>query len=219
MVHHRLAELEQALRQDVTARAGHDLAKYPVGFPGPDIVRADTEYVSGNVVEHVSYQRHHRMIGRGTDIDDVVAALEPLIARRMPEQSLGAFDDRNHLFARRRCVAPDDVVDLFGADEIVAGGMIGRDHAAGIAQVRGKCEIELVALVDLVDGHQRALLHFSRHHGVRSRSRKYESEGNGGFGHQQSPGSCKANCLIAINNVGLSPVVVNQPCASFALPA
>ena len=146
VVHRGLAELEQALGENAAAGAGHDFAEDPVGFPGPDIVGADAEHVAGNVLEHMPHQRHDGVIGRGADIDDVVAAFESLISCRMPEQPFGAFDDGNDLLARGRGVAADDMLDLLFANEVVACGMVGGDDAAGIAPVRRKAEIELVAL-------------------------------------------------------------------------
>jgi len=51
----------------------------------------------------------------------------------MPEQPLGAFDDRDDLLARGRRIAADDVLDPLFADEVVAGAVIGGHDAAGIA--------------------------------------------------------------------------------------
>ena len=82
-------------------------------------------------------------------------------------------------------------MDILGANEIVAGRVIGGDHAARIAQMRGEREIELVALIDLVDRHQRAFFHLPRHHGIGPGSRENETEGNGRLGHRKSLSSCR----------------------------
>src|SRR6266581_8663793 len=134
----------------------------------------------------MAYQRHDVLVGRGPDIDDVVAAFEPLVARRMPEQPFGPFNDRNNLLARGRCVTADDMADMFFANEVGARRVIAGDYSTGIAQVRSECEIELFALIDFVDRHQRALAHLAGHHGVRSRSGKYEAERDGWLGHDDA---------------------------------
>src|SRR6266446_6316892 len=64
--------------------------------------------------------------------------------------------------------------------------MIAGDDPAGIAQVRRECEIELIALIDFVDRHQRTLAHFAGHHGVRSRLGKYEAERDGRLSHDDA---------------------------------
>ena len=212
-----LAKLEQALSEDAAAGAGHDFPDDPVGLPGPDIVGADAEHVAGNVFEHMPHQRHDGVIGRRADIDHVVAAFEPLISCRMPEQPFGAFDDRNDLLARRRGIAADDMLDLLFANEVVACGMVGGDDAAGIAPVRRKAEIELLALIDLIDRHQRALLHLARHHGVGAGSGKDETEWDRRLGHRQGSGVAGSGHLTAIT-VDLSPVIADRDCASFGLP-
>ena len=74
--------------------------------------------------------------------------------------------------------------------------MIAGDNPAGIAQVRRECEIELVALIDFVDRHQRALAHLAGHHGVRSRLGKYEAERDGWLGHEEARALC-GNNLVA----------------------
>ena len=63
-------------------------------------------------------------------------------------------------------------------------------------------EIEFLALIDFADGHRRALLHLSSHHGVGARSGKYEAQRNGRFCHQGGP------IIRAI--VNLWPVVVDR---------
>src|SRR5438270_125551 len=47
-------------------------------------------------------------------------------------------------------------------------------------------EIELIALIDLVDRHQRTLAHLTCHHGVWSRLGKYETDGDGRFFHREA---------------------------------
>src|ERR1035437_1138665 len=68
--------------------------------------------------------------------------------------------------------------------------MISGDNAAGITQMRGKCEIELIAMIDFVDGHQRTLQHLARHHCVRSRLGKYETERDGWLFHEEAREVC-----------------------------
>ena len=138
------------------------------------------------MVQHVADQRHDVLVGRGPNIDDVVAAFEPFVTRRMPEQPFGPFDDRNNLLARGRRVTADDMADMFFANEVGACGVIAGDDPAGIAQVRRECEIELIAMIDFVDRHQRALAHLAGHHGVRSRLGKYEAERDGRLGHDDA---------------------------------
>jgi len=129
-------KLEQAFGENAAAGAGDDFADDPVGFPGPDIVGPGTEHVAGDMVQHMPHQRHHVLVGRGPDVNDVVAAFESFVSRRLPEQSLGALDDRNDLLARRRGVTADDMVDMFLANERLACRVIGGDDAAGITQMR-----------------------------------------------------------------------------------
>ena len=129
------------------------------------------------------HQRHDMLVGGGADIDDVFAAFESFVARRMPKQSFGALDDGNDLLARRRGVTADDMVDVFLANEALACGVIGGDDAAGITQMRREHEIELIALIDFVDRHQRAFSHLSRHHGVGARLGKHEAERDGWLLH------------------------------------
>ena len=186
-----LAELQQAFGKNAAAGAGDDFANDPVGFPGPDIVGSGAEHVAGDIFQHVPHQRHDVLVGRGADIDNVVAAFESLVSRRVPEQSFGALDDGNDLLARRRGVAADDVVDMLLANELVACGVIGGDDAAGIAQMRREYEIERIALIDFVDRHQRALAHLARHHGVGARLGKHEAERDGRLFHL-GPGCCAA---------------------------
>src|ERR1700704_4490408 len=70
--------------------------------------------------------------------------------------------------------------------------MIGGDDAAGIAQMGCECEIELIALFDLVDRHQRAFAHLAGHHRVRPRlGGEYEAERDGRLCHEK-PESCVA---------------------------
>src|SRR5450759_4099847 len=64
--------------------------------------------------------------------------------------------------------------------------MISGDNAAGITQMRGECEIELIAIINFVDGHQRTLQHLARHHCVRSRLGKYETERDGWLFHNEA---------------------------------
>ena len=82
-----------------------------------------------------------------------------------------------------RIHVPDDVLDVLVANEIGASGVIGRDHAARIAQLRGEREIEGTARIDFVDGHQCAIAHFAAHHLVRARSGKHQTDGNGRLRH------------------------------------
>ena len=96
------------------------------------------------MIEHVPHQRHHLVIGRGADIDDIVAAFEAFISCGMPEQPLGSLDDGNNLLARGRCVATDDMIDALFADQILAGRTIGRNDPSRITQVRRKGEVELI---------------------------------------------------------------------------
>ena len=84
----------------------------------------------------MAHQRHDVLIGCGPDIDDVVAAFEPFIPCRVPEQPLGPFDDRDDLFAGSRRVTTDDMIDMLLADQICAGSMVPGDNPAGVAQVR-----------------------------------------------------------------------------------
>src|SRR3954451_18934338 len=124
VIYRGLAKLQETLSENATAGVRHDFANDPVGFPGPDIVGADAEHVAGDVIQHMPYQRHDVLVGRSPHIDNVVAAFESFISCRMPEQTLGALDNRNNLLARGRCVAADDVVDLFVADQFMARRMI-----------------------------------------------------------------------------------------------
>src|SRR5882757_10744644 len=95
VVHGGLAEFQQTFAENTAARAGHDLANDAVHFPGPDIVRPDAEHVAGDVIQHMPYQRHDVLVGCGPDIDDVVAAFEPFVSGRMPEQTLGARSEEH----------------------------------------------------------------------------------------------------------------------------
>ena len=216
MVNRRFAEFQQALRENAAAGAGHDLSKDSIGFPSPDIVGTGAENVGRDMLEHMPHQRHNSVVGRRSNIDDVVAAFEALVSRRMPEQALGAFDDRNDLLARGRSVATYDMSDLFRADQIVARRMVGRDDSARIAQMRGKNEIEVGAPIDLVNRHQRALLHLSRHHGIRPRSRKNEAERNGRLGHRKGPKELRDGYLIATMSIRHG-LIVNRHCARIGL--
>ncbi len=129
MVDRGLAKFQQAFGKDAAAGAGHDLTNDAVHFPGPDIIGPDAEHVAGDVIQHMPYQRHHVLVGRGADINHIVAALKALISRRMPEQPLGALDDRNDLLARGRGVAADDMIDLHLTNKIGACRMVTGDPA------------------------------------------------------------------------------------------
>jgi hypothetical protein len=87
------------------------------------------------------------------------------------------------------------MADMFFANEVGACGVIAGDDPAGIAQVRRECEIELIAMIDFVDRHQRALAHLAGHHGVRSRLGKYEAERDGRLGHEEARALCGNNLL------------------------
>ena len=93
--------------------------------------------------------------------------------------------------------------------------MIGGDHPAGIAQIRHKREIELIAVIDFVDRHQRALAHLAGHHGVRSRLGEYQTKRDGRLVHQGSPGAVRQ--LSDRKTVDLSPCIINLTCAPFEL--
>ena len=86
-------------------------------------------------------------------------------------------------------------VKISFANEVGACGVIAGDDPAGIAQVRRECEIELIAMIDFVDRHQRALAHLAGHHGVRSRLGKYEAERDGRLGHEEARALCGNNFL------------------------
>src|ERR1700761_2753193 len=90
------------------------------------------------------------------------------------------------------------MLDLFFANEVVACRMVGSDDSAGVAPVRSKAEIKLLALIDLINRHQRTFLHLARHHGVGARSGKDETEWNRRLGHQQSSGVAGSTHLTAI---------------------
>ena len=126
-------------------RRRYQFAGDAIGFPGPDVVGSDAEDLPRQIVEHVADERQDVVVGRCADIDDVVGAFESLVARGIPEQAIGALDDRQHLLARRRRVAADDVLDADIADEVVADRMIFGDDAAGIADMGGDREIEIGA--------------------------------------------------------------------------
>src|SRR5258707_15040886 len=120
MVDRGFAELEQAFGENAAAGAGDDFANDPVGFPRPDIVGASAEHVAGDMVQHMPHQRYDVLVGRGADVDDVFAAFESFVSRRMPEQSFGALYNGNDLLAGSRGVAADDMVDVFVANERIA---------------------------------------------------------------------------------------------------
>src|SRR5882762_7041448 len=85
--------------------------------------------------------------------------------------------------------------------------MIRGDDAAGITQMGCECEIELVAAIDLVDGHQRALAHLARHHRVWSRLGKYQAERHRWLFHQAA--RRLRGQLSHRKNVDLSPCIIN----------
>jgi len=93
--------------------------------------------------------------------------------------------------------------------------MIGGDHAAGIAQMRHKREIELIAVIDFVDRHQRALAHLASHHCVWFRLGKYEAERDGRLSHGEAREFSRQ--LSHRKQVDLSPCIVSPHCASFVL--
>src|ERR1700722_11165465 len=64
------------------------------------------------------------------------------------------------------------------ADEIVADGVILRDDAAGIADMGGEREIEIGAIVDLVDRHQGAFEYFAPHRLIGPGLRAYNTNWN-----------------------------------------
>jgi hypothetical protein len=108
------------------------------------------------------------------------------------------------------------MIDVLFANEIGARRMIRGDDAAGITQMGCESEIELIALIDFVDRHQRTLAHLACHHGVRSRSGKYQAERDGRLVHDEARGAVRQ--LSHRKNVDLSPCIINLRCASFVLP-
>ncbi len=109
------------------------------------------------------------------------------------------------------------MLDLFFANEVVACRVVGGDNAAGIAPMRSKAEIELLALIDLIDRHQRTFLHLARHHGVGARSGKDETEWRSTAWSSAELGCCEIGSSHR-NKVELSPVIADRNCVSFGQP-
>jgi hypothetical protein len=93
--------------------------------------------------------------------------------------------------------------------------MIGGHHATGIAQMWREGEIEFIALIDLVDGHRRALEHLARHHFIGPRSGKYEAERDGRFLHAKAQGMRQV--IEMKERFDPLPSIINPGCASFML--
>src|SRR6185437_511928 len=92
--------------------------------------------------------------------------------------------------------------------------VIGSNDAAGIAQMRFEGEIELLALIDLVDGHQGTFLHLAPHHRVGTRSRKDEAERNGRLCHPGGPVMCVRLCRgesFVCHLLGATARIVRRP--------
>ena len=104
-----LAHRDVALGQHDAAGRQHGLAHDLVVLPGPDVVRAEAIGAGAVVAQQVLGQRNDVLVGRGTRVDDVVAALEALIVRRIPEQAVMLLEEGQDLLAGRGGVAADDV--------------------------------------------------------------------------------------------------------------
>src|ERR1700686_542139 len=130
------------------------------------------------VVEYIAHQRQDIMVWGRADIYHVVGAFETFVARGIPEQAIGAFDDRQYLLARRRRVAADNVFDAGVTDEVVADGVILCDDTAGVADMGGEGEIKIGVVVDFVDRHQGAFEHFATHRLIGPGLRAYNTNWN-----------------------------------------
>src|SRR5262249_29726124 len=82
---------------------------------------------------------------------------------------------------------------------------------ARIAQMRREREIELAAAVDLVDRHQRALLHLLRHHGVGARSGKHEAERDRRLCHLRSS-IARASISSQLDRSGTCQLSIRAAC-------
>ena len=148
-------------RSRSSLRRCYELARDAIGFPGPDIVRSDAEEMVRYVVEHITHERQDVMIRRRPDIHDVIRAFKAFVACRIPQQTIGAFDDREYLLARRRRIAADDMFDAGVADEVITGRVILGNDAAGVTDVSSRREIEIGTVVNFVAAIK-ALLRISR---------------------------------------------------------
>src|SRR3979490_2055924 len=93
--------------------------------------------------------------------------------------------------------------------------MVAGDDAAGVPQARRESESKLVAPIDFVDRHQRALAHLARHHGVGSRLGKYEAERDCWFFHQEARKLRRQSSHR--KKTDMSPCIFKPPRASFVL--
>src|SRR6202035_1411110 len=94
--------------------------------------------------------------------------------------------------------------------------MVAGDDAAGVPQARCESEIKLLAPIDFVDCHQRALAHLARHHGVRSRLGKYEAERDCWLFHQKARKLRRRSSHR--KKTGMSPCIFKPPRVICAAP-
>ena len=106
------------------------------------------------------------LVRRSTEIDDIAAAFEALVVRRIPEQRIVFLDHGHDRLAAGRGVAADDVRNTGIDDEVPADRSILGCFASGISNQRRKFEIEVRRSVDLLDGEQRSIEHRLADRGV-----------------------------------------------------
>ena len=162
-----VADREVTLASDLAPGRQHRLAHDPVVLPGPDVVRAEEPRPPPPGLKQVARQRHDVLVRGGASVDHVLARLETLVVRRVPEQRVVLLEEREHLLAAGAGVAADHVGDPV-QQELARAVDIVRDPAAGI-DGHGLEEDVRAAVVDLADGQQRARMHRLRRAGRRTR--------------------------------------------------
>ncbi len=93
------------------------VAHQPVGFVGIDVLRADHQHATAEVIEHVAAQWHRVVVRRGAGVDDVARILEALVVHRIEQQSVVTFDDRQYGLACRRGVATEEKPQVLFANQ------------------------------------------------------------------------------------------------------
>lgn len=83
------------------------------------------------MLQQMIEQRDDVLIGCRTGIDDVVAALEAFVVRRIPEQRVMLLEKRDDFLPAGRRIAPDDMADVLPGQQISSASMVSGEFPPG----------------------------------------------------------------------------------------
>ena len=115
------------------------------------------------------------LVRRRAGVDDIVATLESLVMRRVPEQPVHFFECGDDLLAARGGVTPDDVLDRFVAEQVFAADPILVEIASRVFNLGYELEVDAGEIVDLFDCQKRTVQKLLADRAVRTGERKNQA--------------------------------------------